>query len=81
MKKNQDNLKQLRLDMIDVIEKYDGLVPDYEIVHSMILAAVSMSLYCAPNSLVGMRTIMASVADGINEFEETPTKENKGESE
>jgi len=36
----------------------------------MIAMATNMLLYCAPSETIGMKTIMAAVKIGINEYEE-----------
>ena len=67
----QEELNKYCDELLDLTEKYKDTIPCYEMVHRMIANAVSMSLCCAPNELVGVKTIMASVETGINEYEET----------
>lgn len=67
----QTQLDEFALEMIDLIDKHKEFLPPYEIVNRMIANAVSIALCCAPNELVGVKTIMASIENGINEYEET----------
>ncbi len=70
MKNDNEELNKFSLELVDLIEKYNEHLPPYEIVYRMICQGVSLSLCCAPNPLVGMKTVIASVADGIKEYED-----------
>lgn len=67
---NHNKLNELALEIVELTEKYSGVLPVYEIGNRLIALAVSQLLYCAPNELVGIKTILASVEMGINEYEE-----------
>lgn len=68
----QDELiNELGLKVIDLIESYKDTLPAYEIGHELILNATSMLLYAAPNELIGIKTVLASVTTGINMYEES----------
>jgi hypothetical protein len=67
---NQEHINALGLEICDLVDKYKEHLPVYEVVNQFICNAVSMSLYCAPNELVGIKTIMACIEHGINEYEQ-----------
>ncbi len=77
--KTRDELQKFGNELLDLNEKYEGKMPVYEMVHRMIAHAVSMSLCCAPDELLGIKTIIASVQNGIAEYEETHKKEGKND--
>lgn len=66
----QEQLNLFANDLLNVIENYQDSLQPYEMIYRMIAQAVKMSLACAPNHLVGIKTIMVSVQDGIDEFED-----------
>lgn len=66
----QDELNEFANKLLNLTEEFQNSLPPYEIVNRMIAHAVSMSLCCAPNELLGVKTIMASVGIGINEYEQ-----------
>lgn len=68
---NQEKINEFRLNITDLVEKFGGALPPYEIVHCLICAGVTMSLMCAPNEMLGMKTVMACIENGIAEYEET----------
>lgn len=70
-KESDEKIRDLNNDILDLIEKHEKGVPVYEIVHALIHNAVSCSLYCAPNELVGVKTVMASMQYGICNYEQT----------
>ena len=67
---NQEIINEINLKIIDLIESYRDRLPPYEVGHALINNAVSMILYCAPNELLGIKTILASVENGISSYEE-----------
>lgn len=67
----QDELNEFANDIRDVMEKYKESVPGCEIAFRLIAEGVITSLCRAPNELVGVKTIMASVQNGISEYEKT----------
>lgn len=67
----QDSLNEFANKLLELTEEYANLLPPYEIVTRMIAHACSMSLYCAPNELIGVKTIHAAIEIGISEYENT----------
>jgi hypothetical protein len=68
---NNNLINDLNLDILNVFEKYQGKLPVYEIGNALIKQATSMLLFCAPNELLGIKTILASVEIGISSYEKT----------
>jgi hypothetical protein len=67
----QNDLNDFSNKLLGLTGEYAHIVPVYEIVNRMIADATSMSLCLAPNELVGFKTIMASIENGIAEYEAT----------
>lgn len=67
----QEIINKLGNEVVDLIEKYCQLIPQYEVGHQLISNAVSMLLCEAPNELVGVKTILSCVELGIASYEET----------
>lgn len=67
---NQQIIQELGLETVDLIESYKRKLPPYEIGHQLISNAVSMMLFCAHNELLGVKTILACVENGIASYEE-----------
>lgn len=72
-KDSDEKIHELNMDILDLIEKHEKSVPIYEIIHSLIHNAVSCSLCRAPNELIGVKTLMASIQSGICNYEQTPS--------
>lgn len=70
-KESDEKIRDLNNDILDLIEKHEKNVPLYEVIHSLIHNAVSCSLYCAPNELEGVKTVMSSIQYGICNYEQT----------
>lgn len=66
----QTQINALNESILGVIEEYNGKVYPYEIGHAMILQAVGMLLATAPNQLLAITTVMASVQSGIAFYKE-----------
>ena len=60
-------------DIYDMIENNEDL-PPYEVGFAMIRIATKMLVQCAPTELVGVKTVLAGVEQGIKEVEEDPIK-------
>lgn len=73
---NTDKMEKLRLEIVTLIEKYRD-IPAYEIGHQLIYFAVSMLLFTAPNELLAIKTILASVENGIADYEGLEKKKNE----
>lgn len=67
----QADLNEFALKVVDLVEEYGQKLPPYEMVTRLIAQACSMSLCCAPNELVGVKTIHAAIEIGISEYETT----------
>lgn len=66
----QELINELGNKIIDLIELYLCKLPYYEIGNQLIINAASMLIHCAPNELLGVKTILASVENGITSYEE-----------
>lgn len=75
--KMKNKLQQLNLDIVDLVDKYNGKVQTYEIINALIVNAVSISLTCAPNLLLGVKTVLAAVENGIYQHEEQAQEEEE----
>lgn len=64
-------INELGKDIVNLIESYKGKLHSQEVGNQLISIATSMMLYCAPNELVGMKTILICVENGINSYEES----------
>ena len=58
---NQELINELNIKITDLIESYRNTLPPYEVGNSLIARATSMLLCCAPNELLGVKTILACV--------------------
>ncbi len=67
---NQEIINELGNKIVDLIESYGKRLPPYEIGHELISNAVSMMLATAPNELLGIKTVLACVENGITSYEE-----------
>jgi len=67
----QEDINKFGKECADLVERYREKMPPYEVVHQLIALGTSMSLCCAPNELVGIKTILACVENGIAAYEET----------
>ena len=65
----QERIEELTHELIDLVDDYMDL-PPYEIGCRLIAQATNMLLFCAPNHLVAIKTIMASVEIGVSEYQE-----------
>ncbi len=65
-----NKLVELGVEVIDLIEKYNGVIQPYEIANQLIYLATHMLLTVAPNELLAIKTVMASVEIGINAYQE-----------
>jgi hypothetical protein len=68
---NQELINELNNKIVDLLESYSNKLPTYEVGHAFIMNATSMLLHCAPNELIGIKTVLASVTNGISSYEET----------
>ena len=75
---NQARINELAADVADLCEAFSDL-PPYEVGYRLIAYATMMMLCTAPNHLVAMKTVMASVEVGIGEYQEE--HKNKKEKE
>jgi len=66
---SHETIAEFDLELCDLVDRYKNKLHHAQIGHTMIAGAVSISLYCAPNELLGMKSIMASMAAGIDEYE------------
>lgn len=71
MKVNRERLQQLNNELHELIDEYANDLHLCELVNCLIRNATTLALCCAPNELVGIKTILACVEVGINEYEET----------
>jgi hypothetical protein len=55
--------------LMDIIELYGEKIPVYEYVNQLIITAVSMSSYFAPNPLIAIKAVLASVERRIESKE------------
>lgn len=67
----QEKQERFRKELLDLIETHQEHLPPYEVSYELINSGVSIALYCAPNELVGVKTIMACVQSGIEDYEKT----------
>jgi hypothetical protein len=67
--KKPHELTCLHQDLVDLIERYQDL-PPYEVGHQIICTVVDMLLTVAPNQLLAIKTILASVQTGISRHQE-----------
>lgn len=67
---DQEIINKINNEIIDVIESYRDKLEPYEIGHALIHNAVSMLLCCAPNELLGIKTVLKCVEIGITNYEE-----------
>ncbi len=63
-----DKIRELGIDVVDLIEKHCEFLQAYEVGHQLILNAVSLLLCQAPNHLVAFKTIIACVDIGITDY-------------
>lgn len=68
---NQNEINNLGNELLDLIEKYKDKLPPYEVGNLLISQATGLMLCCAPNELVGVKTIFACIENGIALYEET----------
>lgn len=67
----KDNpLQNFGEELVNLVEKYQHTLPPYEIVNRLVCDATTISMACAPNEVVGLKTVIASVENGIAEYEE-----------
>lgn len=66
---NQARIQELGEDISDLCEAFADL-PSFEVGYQLIAHATIMMLKTAPNHLVAMKTIMASVEIGIMDYQE-----------
>ena len=71
---NQARINELGEDVAALCDAFSDL-PPYEVGYRLIAYATMMMLNAAPNHLVAMKTVMASVEVGISEYQEE--KQNK----
>lgn len=67
---DQELINKIKNEIIDLIESYRDKLEPYEVGHALIHNAVSMMLYCAPNELLGIKTVLRCVETGIKSYEE-----------
>ncbi len=67
---HQEEINKLAEELENVVAKYTDKMPTYEICHQLIVLATKMALCCAPNELVGVKTILACVENGIAIYEQ-----------
>ncbi len=67
---DKKSIEELGLKIVDLIHEYSSKISSREIGHQLISNATSMMLYCAPNELDGVKTILACVECGIASYEE-----------
>jgi hypothetical protein len=65
-----NRIQELGKSVTDLIGNFSDL-PVYEVGVRLIADATSVLLYCAPEELIGMKTVMAAVEIGIKEYQET----------
>jgi len=67
----QERINELNIAIVELYDEYKDL-PTYEIINAMIVNAVSCSLATAPSGeLQGIKTVLASIKNGINDYEQT----------
>lgn len=66
---NSERIQELEMMTTHLIQEYKDL-PPYEIANQLIVAAVSILLYTAPDKLLAFKVITASIEHGINDYEE-----------
>lgn len=68
MKKDLENFNQ---DLTDLCKKYTDKIEPCEMIHSLCSISVSMSFFCAGEGreILAIKTILASVENGIKEYE------------
>lgn len=65
----QEDLNNFAEKLLDLTKEYENLLPPYEMVARMIAHGCLMSLCCAPNELLGIKTIHAALEVGISAYE------------
>ena len=68
---NEEIIRDFSDKIVDVTDKFKESMPPYEMVHQLIVLATDMALHCAPNELIGIKTILQFVENGISSYEET----------
>jgi hypothetical protein len=63
--------EELRNKLLDLMESYKGDLPSYEVVFEMITLGTSIALNCAPNVLVGIKTVLTCMETAISSYQET----------
>lgn len=77
MVKYQQELHNFSDEIVDLVEKYKESFPAYEVVNRLIAHGVSIAFCCAPKERVAFKTIMASIENGMREYEELHCEEKK----
>lgn len=67
---NQENINNFGNEVTNLIKKYAGKLPPYEVSFQLITQAVSLTLFCAPSELVAIKAILVAVECGIASYEE-----------
>ena len=65
----QERIEELTHGIIDLCDDYTD-IPPYEVGFRLIAQATNLLLFCAPNHLVAIKTIMASIEIGVAEYQE-----------
>ena len=65
----KEKIYALRVMLLDVIDTFQNL-PPYEVVHALMLNAVSIALHLAPSHLIAIKTLLASMEDAIEQYED-----------
>jgi hypothetical protein len=68
---SKELINELGSKVVDLIEEFNGKLPAYEIVHQLIANASSMCMACAPNHALAFKTILASVENGIGNYQKS----------
>ena len=64
-----DELEELNIEILDMISRYEDMLPPYEIGNSLINEGVAKLLMNAPNHYLAMRMILGSVENAIKEYQ------------
>ena len=65
---NEVRIQELGEDIESICEAF-GDLPPYEVGYRLIASGVHMLLRLAPNEMVAMKTILASIEVGISEYQ------------
>lgn len=70
MENNKETIRELNLKIVELIDEYKDKLDACEIGNCLIVNGSGLLLTCAPNELLGVKVILASVRNGISFYED-----------